>query len=62
MAMSVMQNTEYEKYLEDLSQRLVKPNMLMVWSTWHPLFPQVKTNRLKPKALNWFLVIVWQTV
>jgi hypothetical protein len=53
MAMSVMQNREYEKYLEDLSQRLVKPNMLMVWSTWHPLFPQViHKNQVKQAGLN----------
>ena len=41
MAMSVMENTDYETYLENLSPRLVKPNMLMIWSSWHPLFPQV---------------------
>ena len=41
MAMSVMENTDYESYLDNLSQRLVKPNMVMIWSTWHPLFPQV---------------------
>jgi hypothetical protein len=39
--MSVMENADYETYLENLSHRLVKPNMLMIWSTWHPLFPQV---------------------
>ena len=41
VAMSVMANTFYEHYLKLLTHRLVLPNMLMIWSMAHPLFPQV---------------------
>ena len=40
-AMSVMENALYEPYLKRLSNRLSMPNMLMIWSMAHPLFPQV---------------------
>ena len=56
VAMSVMANTFYEHYLKLLTHRLVLPNMLMIWSMAHPLFPQVlilvaivKTKILKLK-------------
>ena len=42
VAMSVVENVEYEKYLDNLSQRLAMPNVLMIWSMKYPFFPQVK--------------------
>lgn len=39
--MTVVENTIYEDYLNDLTKRLVMPTMVMIWSMDHPLFPQV---------------------
>ncbi len=44
VAMAVVSNSVYEEYLANLTKRLVMPNMLMIWSTAHPLFPQVTIN------------------
>ena len=41
VAMSVVENTIYEDYLNDLTKRLVMPSMVMIWSMLYPLFPQV---------------------
>ncbi len=41
VAMAVMPNGKYEEYLEDLSRRIVMPNVVTVWSMEHPFFPQV---------------------
>ena len=41
VAMSVVENSEYEAYLKKLTHRMVLPNMVMIWSMSHPLFPQV---------------------
>ena len=49
VAMSVQANTFYEHYLKLLTHRLVLPNMLMIWSMAHPLFPQVTTISLELK-------------
>ena len=46
VAMSVVRNARYEAYLKSLSHKLVMPNMVMVWSMAHPLFPQVTKNGL----------------
>ena len=51
VAMSVVENAEYEAYLKRLTNKLVMPNMLMIWSMSHPLFPQVKSNAFKNKLL-----------
>ncbi len=40
-AMAVMPNLTYEEYLEDLSRKVVMPNVVTVWSMEHPFFPQV---------------------
>ena len=41
VAMSVVENTIYEEYLNNLTKRLVMPTMIMIWSMSHPLFPQI---------------------
>ena len=41
VAMTVVENSDYEAYLYNLTHRLVMPNMLMIWSMAHPLFPQL---------------------
>ena len=41
VAMSVVENCEYVEYLNNLSNRLVKPNVILLWSMAHPLFPQL---------------------
>jgi hypothetical protein len=43
VAMAVVENAVYEMYLENLTKRMVMPTMLLIWSTAHPLFPQVLT-------------------
>ena len=41
VAISVVENTIYEEYLSNLTKRMVMPTMVMIWSMYHPLFPQV---------------------
>lgn len=41
VAMSVIENTVYEEYLNNLTKRMVMPTMMMIWSMDHPLFPQL---------------------
>ena len=41
VAMAVVEASDYVDYLNNLSNRLVKPNMLLIWSMAHPLFPQL---------------------
>lgn len=41
VAMSVVENSMYEEYLNNLTKRLVMPTMIMIWSMSHPLFPQI---------------------
>ena len=41
LAMSVLENKDFETYLERLTTRIVMTNMLLIWSVAHPLFPQV---------------------
>ena len=55
--MSVQANTFYEHYLKLLTHRLVLPNMLMIWSMAHPLFPQVTNSlELQLTLLNYSLL------
>lgn len=42
MAMSVIENVSYEDYLENLSTRLVMPNVVMIWNMNYNYYPQVK--------------------
>ena len=41
VAMSILENKDFETYLETLTTRIVMTNMLLIWSIAHPLFPQV---------------------
>ena len=41
VAMSILENKDFETYLERLTTRMVMTNMLLIWSIAHPLFPQV---------------------
>ena len=52
IAMSVLENKDFETYLERLTTRIVMTNMLLVWSIAHPLFPQVH-------ILYLFVYLVW---
>ncbi len=52
VAMAVMPNVRYEEYLEDLSRRLVMPNVVTIWSMEHPFFPQVARFSFYSWSLN----------
>lgn len=41
VAMTVIENSTYEEYLQNLSMRLVMPNVVSIWSMKFPFFPQV---------------------
>jgi len=44
VAVACAPNGKYEDYLEDLSKRLVMPNVITVWSLQHTFFPQVRSG------------------
>ena len=59
LAMSVLENKDFETYLERLTTRIVMTNMLLIWSVAHPLFPQVNvSDRNNNSTTNDFLVLL----
>ena len=41
VAVSVMENSTCEQYLENLSRRIVAPNVVTIWNLKFPFFPQL---------------------
>ena len=40
VGMSCLDNLDYDQYIDNISQRLLSPNYLMIWSTHHFIYPQ----------------------
>ena len=41
VGMTCVDNLDYDQYIDNMSQRILTPNYLMVWSTKHFIYPQI---------------------
>ena len=41
VGMACLDNLDYDQYIDKISQRILAPNYLMIWSTRHFIYPQV---------------------
>ena len=41
VGMASMDNLDYDRYIDTMSQRVLSPNYLMIWSTKHFIYPQL---------------------
>ena len=41
VGMTCVDNLDYDQYIDNMSQRILSPNYLMIWSTKHFIYPQL---------------------